>query len=86
MSKKLDLEYQYQQYLKKVNLNEANMHPVQKVETKRAFFGGCAQTLEVILHTIADTEDEQKAVVQLEDLLVQTQMFWDEQNNKRTQV
>lgn len=38
--KKIDLENSYQLYLKRCKLDEKTMHPVQKKETRQAFYGG----------------------------------------------
>ena len=35
------LEKQYQLYLERVGITESQMHPIQKIETKRAFMGAC---------------------------------------------
>lgn len=43
MSTKINLEQQYQFYLKKMKLDEKQMNPIQRVETKRAFIGGFSQ-------------------------------------------
>ena len=37
---KLILEQQYQNYLKVVHLDESKMHPIQKKETRLAFYAG----------------------------------------------
>jgi hypothetical protein len=41
----LDLEYQYQLYLKRAALDESLMGEVQKKETRQAFMGACGQML-----------------------------------------
>lgn len=79
MSKELELEYQYQQYLKKVGLSEEAMHPIQKIETKRAFFGACGQLLILFRDNIGSIEDEDKAILQMQDLINQVGIFWKEQ-------
>ncbi len=42
---KLDFEQQYQHYLKLTLQDESKMSAIQRLETKRAFMGGCGQTL-----------------------------------------
>lgn len=39
------VEKEYQLYLEKCRLDESKMHPVQRVETRRAFFAGFGQCL-----------------------------------------
>lgn len=38
----LNLEEHYQKYLELVKLDESKMHPIQKIETRRAFMAGMA--------------------------------------------
>ena len=79
MSKSLDLEIQYKFYLEKVGLKESTMHPTQKAETKRAFFGACGQMLILFRDVIAGIEDEDKAILQMQDLLNQVGIFWNQE-------
>jgi hypothetical protein len=51
------------------------MHNVQKVETKRAFYGACGQILVLLREDIADL-DEDKAIHTLEDMFSQVNSFW----------
>lgn len=44
--KKFDLEEQWQIYLQRVGMKETQMHPIQAMETKRAFVAGLAQMFE----------------------------------------
>lgn len=74
--KDLDIEIQYQHYLKLTGLFESTMHPTQKVETKRAFMAGFGQMIILMLEVVSEIEDEDRAVLHLEDLFNQTQMFW----------
>jgi len=76
MSKNLEIDHQYQQYLKRMQLDETKMHPQQKIETKRAFYGGFSQLLVLMFNDVADIDDEDKAVLTLEDLSVQCEQFW----------
>jgi len=77
--KELEIEHQYQLYLQRVDLDERRMPEVQKVETKRAFYAGFAQMLLLARDTISEL-DEDRAVLTLEDLLVQIDIFWQEQS------
>lgn len=78
-NKNLEIEHQYQLYLKRMNLNEKNMHPVQRTETKRAFMGGMAQMLVVMRDDVGGIEDEDRAVLTMEDLLIQLEQYWKKQ-------
>lgn len=79
-NKNLEIEHQYQLYLKRMQLDESKMHPTQKIETKRTFYGGFTQLLVLLHEDIADIEDEDRAVLTLEDLNTQCEQYW------RTQV
>lgn len=73
---KFNLDEQYRIYLERVRLDESKMHPVQKVETKRAFMGACGQILLLMRNDVAEIEDEDEAVRILESLLDQALKFW----------
>lgn len=83
LEKSLDLEDQYKMYLDKVNLSESNMHPLQRVETKRAFMGACGQMLVLFRDVLGAIEDEDKAILQMEDLFNQVKIYW---NNEANQI
>lgn len=70
-----NLEKQYQLYLKRIGVKESQMHPTQKVETKRAFMGACWQMLILLRDDIVEL-DEDKAIEQLQDMINQVQSFW----------
>lgn len=75
MNKNLfDLEYQYGLYLERGGLKEGEMHPVQAVETKRAFFGAWGQLLLLLRDDMPEDEDE--AVKILERMQDQVVNFW----------
>lgn len=76
MSKNLEIDYQYELYLKRIQLNKDTMHPQQRIETKRAFYGGFSQLLVLMRDDIANIEDEDRAVLILEDLNTQCEQFW----------
>lgn len=77
-SKKIDIEAEYRFYLKKVELKEKNMTPIQRVETKRAFMGGFSQAIiTLIQNTQGDTGPEiiKQACNDLQD-------FWDAEEKR----
>ncbi len=50
---KFNLEIQYQKYLERVGFKESQMGDTQRVETKRAFMGGCGQMLVILRDDIS---------------------------------
>jgi len=60
----LNLNYQYQQYLKRGKISEDMMHETQRIETKRAFYGGFGQALIALRDEISDDEDAAVAEIQ----------------------
>lgn len=69
------IEQQYQQYLSLVGLSEEDMHLVQKVETRRAFYAGCGQLLHILRDEVSKLSEDE-AVQVMEDLLQEVQDFW----------
>ena len=74
-NKTFDLEHQYQLYLERVKLKEANMHPVQKTETRRAFMGACGQML-ILLRDDLGALEESKAIETMQDMVNQVQVYF----------
>lgn len=64
------IEEMYQQYLKLVNLKEANMIDAQRIETKRAFFGAIGMMLV--------TERDQIALLPDMEAVYALDKIWDE--------
>lgn len=73
--KKFNLEHQYQLYLQRGGVPEERMHPVQRVETKRAFFGACGQILILLRDDVGALEDNEAAKA-LESLMSQVEKYW----------
>lgn len=69
---KFNLDAEYQRYLDLVNLNEEEMHPIQKIETKRAFFGGVGSVVKLISDDVKELEelDARKAMMLLRSQVV----------------
>lgn len=80
--KKLSIEAMYELYLHKVGLLESEMHPTQRIETKRAFYAGCGQTLIATRDEIGAMEDEREAMRAFESLTEEVMEFW---NNEGTE-
>lgn len=73
--KKFNLEYQYKMYLQRMQLDESKMHPVQKIETKRVFFGAFGQVLMLLQNDISELPEE-KGVEILESMINQVANFF----------
>ena len=73
--KKIDLEKQYQLYLKNMDLHESKMHPQQKIQLKQTFFGAFGQAVLALRDEVA-AQDEDAAVESLQDILNQVQDFF----------
>lgn len=79
---KIDIEEQYQAYLKRVELDEGKMHPQQKIETKRAFFGAWGQVLVVLNEDLNRIQHEEGSTAAEEAMLgmyEQVSEFWNNQ-------
>lgn len=70
-----NLEYQYQNYLNLVGLDEEKMNKIQAKETKQAFFAGCGAIIVLMRDEISELE-EKEAIEQLESLNNQLMQFW----------
>lgn len=73
-----NLQKQWQLYLTRVDLEESKMHPIQLIETKRAFFGACAQMLILLRDELTEFSDDQ-ACDYLDAMLQQADDFWRQQ-------
>lgn len=80
-NKTFNLENQYQLYLERVGLKEANMHPVQRTETKRAFIGACGQML-ILLRDDLGALEESKAIETMQDMINQAGEYFMKESNK----
>lgn len=81
--KDFSIENQYKTYLERVNMKEESMHPVQRVELKRAFFGAVGQLLLLMRDEISELpEDESLKVLELphtcglEPMSIKTKLFY----------
>lgn len=72
---KFNLEHQYKLYLKRSGLKEEDMPVSQRVETKRAFMGGCSQMVMLFTDDIAELE-ETEALKIFSDIINQCANFW----------
>lgn len=74
---------QYQKYLKLVELPESAMNPVQRIETKRAFFGAWGQAL-IHMRDELGVLPENEAVVRLEEQIQEISKFWLKTRNRES--
>ena len=81
MKEPFNLENQYQEYLTKVKLDESEMHPVQQVETRRAFMGACGQMLMLFKDELVQIESEEEAILTYSDLIKQVNIFFKNEIN-----
>jgi len=79
--KEINLEYQFEQYLKRVGVTEAQLLPVQYQEMKRAFFGALGQMFVFYRDVIPELSDDD-AVVCFQDIGKQIQTFWQNELKK----
>lgn len=78
---KIDLEHEYQEYLKLTGLDESKMIPVQAQETKRAFYGGCAR-LFVLMNRFSNETEEEEGVECIISISKQIGDFWTKETEK----
>lgn len=78
MPKQFNIEEQYQRYLKMVKLSEEQMPEDQKVEMRRAFYGGIGQ-MTIWMFTDMDQMTEPDAMLALDSIRKETLEFWKEQ-------
>lgn len=76
-----NVEEQYQAYLRRVAMTEAQMGTVQRVETRRAFFGAWGQALLCLQDDIAPLPDDD-GVRALSDMINQVAAFWENESNQ----
>lgn len=76
-----DIEWQWRQYLKRVELDERTMSPQQRTELRRAFYGAVGQMLAFITFQLPKLTDEQGLIV-LEGMFSQVATFWDKEVNR----
>jgi hypothetical protein len=70
-----NLEWQWKQYLKRVDVTEEQLSPIQRQEMKRAFYGACGQILILLRDDVGELPEDQ-AVTVLQDMMNQIQNFW----------
>lgn len=70
-----NLEYQYQLYLQRVDLNEKHMNSEQRKQLRQTFFGACGQML-ILLRDELSKLEEDKAIVKMQDMINQISEYF----------
>lgn len=73
--KEFDIEWQYQEYLKRVAMTEERMGEVQRKETRQAFFGAWGQALFCLRDDVAKYSEED-AIKILENMTQQVANYF----------
>lgn len=73
--KQFDLEFQYQQYLKRVGLVESKMAPLQQKQLRQTFFGACGSILMLFKNEITSLPEDQ-AVLAIQDMFNQVANYF----------
>lgn len=76
------IEKMYQDYLKRVNLDESLMHPVQATETKRAFMAGIGSTLAFTVSDEFYELTEEDAMEEMHTLFKEVEEFFEDEVKK----
>ncbi len=82
------IQTQWEKYLKRVDLKESEMLPIQTQETKRAFFAGVSQLL-VLLREDVSALEENEAINTMERMETECGEFWKtevEKDGKQSRV
>lgn len=81
-NEKFNLENQYLMYLKRVNLKINEMHPVQRIQVKQAFYGAVGQMIILMRDDIAPLKLNHVVKV-LENMLKQVGDYWTNPENHK---
>ena len=82
MKKEFDLNHQYQLYLQRVGIkDESKLHPVQRIEMRRVFFGAVGQLLLLLRDDLTKYSEEEGEKI-LKGMLQQVTNFWLKEKNE----
>ena len=73
-----DIENQYQLYLKRVELDESKMPPLQKKQLRQTFMGAYGSLLMLLRNDIAKMEED-AAIMTLKNMIKQVANFFAKQ-------
>lgn len=79
---KFNIENQYKLYLKRMKLDESKMQEVQRVETKRVFYGAFGQLLMLLQNDITELSDDE-AFKTLDSMITQVGQFFMNETHKQ---
>ena len=79
---KFNIENQYKLYLKIMKLNESKMPEVQRIETKRVFYGAFGQLLMLLKNDIPALSDKD-AFKALDSMINQVGQFFINETHKQ---
>lgn len=82
MPEVFDIEFQYQEYLKRVNLNEADMHTQQRKQLRETFFGAVGAVL-ILLRVETQKLSEDDAVKSFQYMIDQVGEFFLKTNDQQ---
>lgn len=77
-NEQFNLEQMFLKYLNLVGLKIHEMSPVQLIETKRAFIGGCGQTIILFTQELSDFTDEEATAI-MDNMVQQISDFWQQE-------
>lgn len=72
----LNIEDQFNLYMKMVGLEKLSKATPQYIELKRAYYGACGQMLVLFRDVIPEIEPEESAVMAMEGLMNQVETYW----------
>lgn len=78
----MTIESLYQDYLRKVELDENKMIPIQKTETRRAFYGGFAEFFNLVMHECENFNDAEYHQI-LNGFSNEILTFWNNETNTK---
>lgn len=79
---KFNIENQYKLYLQRMKLDEKIMPQVQRIETKRTFYGAFGQLLMLLQNEIPELSDEE-AIKTLDSMINQVGQFFINETHKQ---
>ena len=77
---KFDIEVQYQDYLKRINLPESKMNPIQKQQLKKTFYAACGKMLNLLEFELTKLTEEE-AIEKLKHMAKQINIFFKKSQN-----
>lgn len=79
--KDFDVEYQYQQYLLRVGLNEYEMGDTQRQQLRQTFYAATGQTILLFRDDLPNLSDDE-AVQAIKEMINQIANFFQKENGR----